>query len=383
MHIFTYIDKDATIYERNLGDKLLPTSQRQNQNTGLDSILELSKYKIDSTYYNSRILLKFDEVNLSASLSSFGETLLTTSHSLRLYTSRVLEVPLKYDVYVHPVSESWEMGTGKLINSPVVQDGVSWKYKDGYFSGTGNQWATGSFTYSTNAYYTTGSVNFGGTYYEGQNSGESQYTHIQSFEYETGDLNIDITNTVKQWHSNTFANEGLIIKRPTTNEVEDKPYGNLQFFSRDTHTIYIPRIDTKWDDSSFVTGTLSPINMKADIVLYMRGIKREYKQVETPKFNVTGRNRIPTKTYSTSSDYLTVTYLPITTYYSVRDVSTGEDVIGFDDYTKVSCDAGGNFFNFRMDTLQPERYYKFLFKVVSGSTTEVFDDNKFQFKVVR
>ena len=33
MHIFTYIDKDATIYERNPGDKLVATTQRQNQNT--------------------------------------------------------------------------------------------------------------------------------------------------------------------------------------------------------------------------------------------------------------------------------------------------------------------------------------------------------------
>ena len=382
MHIFTYIDKDATIYERT-SDKFAPTTERQNQNTGLDSILELNKYKIDTTYYNSRILLKFNEVNLSASLAPYGKTLLTTNHSLKLYTSRVYEVPLKYDVYVHPVSESWEMGTGKMSDSPIVQDGVSWKYRDGYFSGTGSHWATSSFTNSSNVFQTTGSSNFGGTYYEGEDTGETQYTHTQTFEYETGDLDIDITDTVKKWHQNGFDNEGLIIKRPTTNETEDKPYGNLQFFSRDTHTIYVPRIDTKWDDSSFETGSLSPIDMTKDITLNMKGIKSEYKQVETPKFKVTGRNRIPTKTYTTQSDYLTFAYLPSTTYYSVRDVSTDEAVIDFDDYTKVSCDTNGNFFNFRMDTLQPERHYKFLFKVVSGSTTEVFDDDKFQFKVVR
>ena len=116
----------------------------------------------------------------------------------------------------------------------------------------------------------------------------------------------------------------------------------------------------------------------------MRGLKPEYKNTSIEKFRVYGRNRIVAKTYSTQSDYLTTQYLPSgSTYYSVRDASTDEVLIDFDDYTKVSCDSTGNFFNFRLSTLQPERYYKFLFKVVSGSSTQIFDDNKFQFKVVR
>ena len=43
MHIFTYIDKDATIYEKSkaLG---VASSEQKNQNTGLDSILEIQKY---------------------------------------------------------------------------------------------------------------------------------------------------------------------------------------------------------------------------------------------------------------------------------------------------------------------------------------------------
>ena len=112
-------------------------------------------------------------------------------------------------------------------------------------------------------------------------------------------------------------------------------------------------------------------------------MKPEYKNTSVEKFRVNGRNRIVAKTYATQSDYLTVKYLPQTTYYSVRDVSTDEVLIDFSDCTKISCDSNGNFFNFRMSTLQPERFYKFLFKVVSGSSTQIFDDNKFQFKVVR
>lgn len=382
MHIFTYIDKDATIYQKtkNLG---VATGEIKNQNTGLDSILELQKYKIDTTYYNSRVLLKFDMTALSSDITA--GTIANATHSLKLYTSKVFDIPLSYTVYAYPVSTNWEMGTGKMSDSPMTQDGVSWKYKDGYFSNTGTQWATSSFSANNGVSYETGSTDFGGTYYYGKTVNGTDYTHTQNFENETGDLDLDITGTVEAFHAGTIANNGFILKRSVANETDVKPFGNLQFFSRDTHTIYTPRLETKWDDSTWTTASDSTyLDVDSDILLYMKGLKPEYKNTSIEKFRVTGRKRIVAKTYATQSDYLTTQLLPSgSSYYSVRDASTDEILIDFDDYTKISCDSSGNFFNFRLNTLQPERFYKFLFKVVSGSTTQIFDDNKFQFKVVR
>tara|TARA_Y100000593_G_scaffold93045_1_gene186519 strand:+ start:2501 stop:3655 length:1155 start_codon:yes stop_codon:yes gene_type:complete len=384
MHIFTYIDSDATMYERtkNAG---VATAERMNQNTGLDSIIELEKYKIDGTFYNSRILLKFDDKVLSSSLAQHSTTIAQASHSLKLYTSNVYDIPLKYDVYAYPVAESWEMGVGKSTSSPITQDGVSWKYKDGYLDGSGSHWTTSSFSYSNGDYYMTASGLYGGTYYYGKTTNGTDYTHTQSFEYEIGDLDLDITPTMHAIGNGTFTNNGIIIKRSKSNEDDSAPYGNIQFFSRDTHTMYLPRLETKWDDSSFSTGSLTELDVGDDIILYMRGLKPEYKTSSVEKFKVYGRKRIVQKTYSTSSQYgsTNLSCLPELTYYSVRDVSTDEVVIDFDDYTKVSCNSSGNFFNFSLNTLQPERFYKFSFKVVSGSTVQYFDDNKFQFKVVR
>ena len=52
----------------------------------------------------------------------------------------------------------------------------------------------------------------------------------------------------------------------------------------------------------------------------------------------------------------------------------------------MSCDSTGNFFNLWMDGFQPERFYRFEIKVVSGSgadqTSMIYDDD-FIFKVVR
>jgi hypothetical protein len=51
-------------------------------------------------------------------------------------------------------------------------------------------------------------------------------------------------------------------------------------------------------------------------------------------------------------------------------------------FTKVSCDSTGGYFDVYMDGLQPERYYRILIKtVLDGSTVVV--DNQNVFKVVR
>ena len=131
------------------------------------------------------------------------------------------------------------------------------------------------------------------------------------------------------------------------------------------------------------TGSLSALTAE-DIIFYTKRLQSEYNNSARIKFRVSGRERYPTKTYATSSQYLITKYLPQTTYYSVKDAHTDETAIPFsNDYTKVSCDSIGNYFNLWMDGLQPERYYRFVFKVVrSGGIIEYFDNN-FTFKVVR
>ena len=58
-------------------------------------------------------------------------------------------------------------------------------------------------------------------------------------------------------------------------------------------------------------------------------------------------------------------------------------VIPFDEeFTKVSCDSKGSFFDVYMDGLQPERFYRVLVKsLIDGTTAVINSDNVF--KVVR
>tara|TARA_Y100001938_G_scaffold150087_2_gene239552 strand:- start:1178 stop:1522 length:345 start_codon:yes stop_codon:yes gene_type:complete len=114
----------------------------------------------------------------------------------------------------------------------------------------------------------------------------------------------------------------------------------------------------------------------------MKGLRAEYNEKGKERFRVVGRERYPERTFATSSEFQTIKYLPTSSYYSIRDAHTDEVLIPFDDYTKLSCDANGNFFDLWMDSFQPERFYKIVYKVTYDNTTKYFD-NDFSFKIVR
>ncbi len=205
--------------------------------------------------------------------------------------------------------------------------------------------------------------------------------YSQSFEKYTSDLNVNVTKYVKDILSGSRPNDGFIIKRTSADESGSIRYGSSKFFSNDTHTIYVPTLEAKWDDSSFATGSLTELTAD-DITLYMKNLKTEYKELSTSKLRVVGRETYPQRSFTNTAPYNQIKYLPATTYYQVRDVETNLVLIPFDTtYTKVSCDSTGNFFDFRFNTLQPERFYQFEFRVDRTGNKQYFDG--FIFKVVR
>ena len=229
----------------------------------------------------------------------------------------------------------------------------------------------------------------------------------QSFSYETRDLRMDVTPIVNKWLGSTRPNEGFILKRSgsvgnldiNTDEGSNDRLGNFSFFSRQTNTVYPPKLEVEWYDTQWNTGSLSPLNSTEleDTVVYLKNIRKTYKENSKVKFRLVGRGRYPTKSFSnTASEYLTVKYLPSGSigsiggdgaYYSVKDADTEETIIPFGTGSLISCDSSGNYFNLWMNGLQSERYYKFEFKVVSGSNTanEIvnFYDDDYVFKVER
>ena len=372
MHYFEFPTQDTTLYEMS-----------HSMNAGQDEILEVRKdMNADGSATNvSRALIKFDLTYVSKSISS---GLITsgsqTKFYLNSYDANSSDLNVSQTLYTYPVSQSWENGPGKYDYFPMVEDGASWKWKDNSIEKT--QWNEISAS--------------GGTWYSG-----SGYEASQSFTHEPDDLRMDVTDIVWKWLHSTVPNEGFMLKRSgsignTDSNVEEgntTRYGHFSFFSRETHTIYPPKLEVLWDDSKWTTGSLSALSSDnlEDMVLYMRGFRSKYKEKSKVKFRVVGRERFPERTYSStqySTGYNTVKYLPSgSTYYQIKDAYTEDVLVPFGSGSKVSCDSTGNYFNFWMDGLQSERFYRIHYKVVSGSgtaneTVQYFDEDH-SFKVVR
>ena len=220
----------------------------------------------------------------------------------------------------------------------------------------------------------------GGTWYTASFGSKKHY--YQSFDKYTDNLNVEVTDYVSEWLDGTRSNNGFIIKKSKTDEQSTTKFGSIKFFSSDTNTIYPPVLEVRWDDTTFETGSLDPLSGD-DLIVYVKNLATEYKESSKAKIRVYGRERFPARTFSSTSNYKLVKYLPTTSYYSIVDADTEQVIIPFDTtYTKIGCDSDGNYFNYWFDGLQPERFYKFVFRVDQNGTTKYYDDN-FYFKVIR
>jgi hypothetical protein len=346
-------EKDATIYS------YYPTT-----NTGIDEILEVSTYEstFQGTREASRALIKFSTSEIVNAIT--GKASGSYKAFLKLYLANASEIPTEYKIECHPVSGTWDMGTGRLANFPATQNGVSWNYKTltNTWTTAGGDWITGSVA-------------------------------TQSFTYnDEKDIELDVTTAVAAffaYETNPFAatrikNEGFILKHTSSIEfaTSSAPF-ELKYFSSDTHTIYPPCLEVRWDDSTFVTGSLV-VTTNHQSVVSLKNNKAEFQQDSINKFRLGVRNQHPPRTFNTNQLYVTGSQLlPSASYWAIKDVDTEEWVVDFDtSYTKISADPTSSFFTVYMNGLQPERFYKILIKSVIDGSTIIFDED-YIFKVIR
>jgi hypothetical protein len=194
-----------------------------------------------------RSLIKFDITEISKSIAS-GD-IVSPEFTLNLKVAREGEIPLQYNIYAMPISQSWSMGTGYWSDNGST-DGASWYYRD---NSSGNVWypvtdpnGTSVIDFIARPNSATGSWARGGaTWYLG-------YIVSQSFGYEIGDISMNVTPIVNAWISGTIPNEGFILINSSEQTLDNN---TMYFFSQDTNTIYSPRLDVGWSDFSFTTGT--------------------------------------------------------------------------------------------------------------------------------
>lgn len=363
--IFPY--SDATMY-----------SKYPAQNTGLDEILEVASknsnnpanYLVESVPDSSilyddirRSLIRFSDADLQK-IKGFSTG--SWKAGLKLYLANAENLSTTYSLEIRQVSQSWDMGTGQFGDSPETRNGVCWYSTSSYYT-SASAWATNASNY----FMTPGGGSWTGSYV------------TQSFDHrDDKDVDADVTTIVNSWFSGS-QNNGFLVKLPTPVESSSLSYIGLSFFSVDTHTIYPPTLEMRWDDSIY-TGSLSTIS-DSDFVISIANNQGIYRyDTEKVMFRINARDKYPARVFTTSSLYTTNKRLPQNSYWAIQDVKTTDMIIDFDtSFTKVSSDSISSYINVYINGLEPERYYKILVKT-QLPTGELIDvDADCIFKIVR
>lgn len=369
-----------------------------------------------ATYLNypefSRTFIKFDITELSQSIASNNISGSNIKFTLNLKSCGARNLPLNYKIYAYPISQSWNNGNGRYADGG-SQLGASWNYKN--YDGNGI-WYGSQITNSyqqvdyllTSSYSSASFENQGGTWFYKVPASyinkpkwicnSTKYPSLvnaslicsQSFSYgQQSDVTMDITRIVRSWLCGCVPNQGLILI--SSLELSTPPLqetnGLLQFFSRDTNTIYSPYIDVAWDDSVFNTGSLAPVTGSIQNLITLNYLKSAYKAGSLPKIYVFARDRYPLKNFQKAyqqPSMVTPKYLPTSSYYMIKDAESEEVLVGFDQYTKLSCDPNnGNYFKLQTTGLPQERYLKIFIKVEYADGTVDIADTQKVFKITR
>ena len=340
-----YPDKDTTIWSE-------PNLVGTYGNAGKDEILEVGTYKdINLDHRVQRSILQFNTQDITSTLNSKVSG--NWSSSIHLSLAEAGELPQDYVIHALAMSSSWTVGTGKRDDLPLDTTGVSWKDR----SAQSLPWGTlGGDYISSSLSFVSKSV---------------KYSH---------DLNIDVTSIVDSHYSSSYSNNGILLKLAPTFENDTTSSINLKYFGSDTNTIFPPYLEFKWDDSSY-SSTLTELD--TDIAtISIKNHKEKYADSDIVKFRLSARPKYPTRTFTTSSIYLTEYKLPQSSYWAIKDEHSGEMIVDFNEYTKISADNTSSYFDIYMNSLQPERFYRLLVKsTLNGSTVVI--DNKNIFKVTR
>ena len=392
----------------------------KDRNYGGDEVLEVNKvFDGNSFNYKTRTLVDFNGTeftSLSQSIAD-GDIPSDAQFYLRLFeTEKTSELSNEYMLSAFPLYHSWKEGTGKSTDNPKNVYNSSWLNRDNREGATEISWSYRQTAIDEgfrafdehedginfNEYFVTftgagqafGSVT-GSDWLGGGDGGGLWYERLgymasQSFSSEAADVEMNVTDMVNKWLDSSISNYGLILKFSGSQETDLSTYGHLKFFSKDSNTIFQPKLEVKWDDhtacSGSNTGSLNELTMSGlvDNYLYMPNLRESYKQNERVKFRVGARKRYIKKSYATSVQSITDSYITENSgSYAIKDTATDEFIVPFSDYTLLSCDNAGPYFNQWLDGFYPDRNYKILLKLkYDDGQEQVFDDD-FNFSVGR
>ena len=365
MHHFIFPSQDNWISS---GSNTINNESFRDQNFGKDQILEVKKEFFNSKFnHQTRALVQFSGTEFTAMSQSIVDGKITSpKFYLRLYeTEGNSKLSQDYKLAIQPISQSWVEGIGKFGNNPKTTDGCSWLNRSNPYGGNNINW-----------------VNDGGTVLNVSSS-------TQTFSNQSSDVDVEITNMVNMWLSGREENYGMLVRLSGSQEVDKTTTSNLKFFSKNTHTIYSPKLEVRWDDSTFdagVTSSLTQLSVTGLVNnhLYVKSLRESYKENERVKFRIGARKKHIQKTFTESVHISSGSYISDSSgSYAIKDVATNDFIVPFSEYTSLSSDTGGMYFNQWLDGFYPDRVYEIQLKLKTDDGQEQIFDDDFEFIVKR
>ena len=227
------------IYRLSLSSDTWITSESLSGNGGADHVLNIAaKYVInDDKKYLSRILGRADFSSNSDIMKKINSGIVPNPVTDSTVTAKLImfdclhSEPQAYsfNTNVFRVTSDWDEGRGIGFNEG--NDLLMTGFANYMYSRPNTFWSTSGGDYVVN---TTSAA--------------------QTFDYGNENLDVDITEMVKGWISNTYPNYGFIVKMSDQDEIRTGSSTSSlntyrkSFFSRETDFLKWPRIEFLWND---------------------------------------------------------------------------------------------------------------------------------------
>lgn len=211
-------------------------------NHGADPVLTVFARKSNGPIELARTLVRFSTTELSGKIFS-DRTIPSSSVSyyLKMFNMEHDDTtPTSYNLFVYPLSRSWDEGTGVELDG--IDVGVS-------------NWIDAT---STQQWTLTGSDFITGT-----------FSASQHFDRGSEDLEVDITSIVNSWLTGGITNNGLIVKLGATEETNANDYYVKEFYGRESKFVeLLPYIEARWSDVKKDNRNNFAFNQNNNLYLY-------------------------------------------------------------------------------------------------------------------
>jgi hypothetical protein len=226
-------------------NQLVNSIQATGSNHGADPVLSVFAVKSNNpnTPELARTLIKFSLTELSGKIFT-DKTIPSSSVSyfLKMFDMKHGDTtPTSYDLFVYPLSRSWDEGTG------VAMDGIDVGY------------ASWSSATSTATWAITGSDFLTSSYGSGS----------QHFDRGQEDLEVNITSVVNAWLTGGLTNNGLVVKLGNTEETNATDYSVKEFHGRESKYVeFLPYLEARWSNVKKDNRSNFAYNQNNNLFLY-------------------------------------------------------------------------------------------------------------------